>query len=167
MKRTMRNPRKWLIILSVLVFAVATAFTAKAQSPTNHPGFFQALEDLRYARAHLQHPDGGELGKQELRAIQALDAAIGDIKMASSEDGKPPNTKDEGKYLNNSLLVDASLDWPSRLRRAIELVNKAHSYVVQDQGNSSNQNLQRLRRQALEEIDKARRNIEEASHLVQ
>jgi hypothetical protein len=157
-----------LIIFSGLILVGATAFTAIAKPPADHPGFFHALENLRYARAHLQRPEGGELQIPETRAIQAIDAAIGNIKLASSTDSRPVNTKprDEGKYLNNDLFVDAQLDWPNRLRRAVELVNKAHSYVLQEQPDSSDETLQRLRHQALEDIDKARRNIEEALHAV-
>jgi hypothetical protein len=166
MKRRMNAIREHVIVRSILVFLMGAAFAATAQPSADHPGFFHALQNLRYARAHLQRPDGGQLQVQETRAIQAIEAAVVDIKMASSNDGKTL-PRDEDKYLNTNVLVDAQLDWPNRLRRAIELVNKAHSYVVQEQGDSSNEGFQRARRQALEEIDKARRNIEEAIHLVQ
>jgi hypothetical protein len=165
MKRRMKAIQEHVIVLSVLVFVVGAAFTATAQPPADHPGFLHALEDLRYAGAHLQRPDGGQLQVQETKAIQAIQAAIFDIKNAYANDGKTL-PRDEGKY-NRNLLVDTQLDWPNRLRRAIELVNKAHSYVVQEQGGSSDEGFQRARRQALEDIDKARRNIEEAIHLVQ
>jgi hypothetical protein len=169
MKRTINNTQEFAIVLSLLVFTVGTALTAKTRPPADHPSFFQALDDLRYAREHLQRPDGGQLQVQETRAINAIDAAINDIKMISADDGRSRNTRmaPPDKYLNNNRPIDSRLDWPSRLRRATELVNKAQSYVVQDQGDSSDQVFQRLRRQALEDIDKARRNIEEAIHLVQ
>jgi hypothetical protein len=166
MKRRMKAIREHGIVLSVLVLVVSAAFTATAQPPADHPGFLHALQDLRYARAHLQRPDGGQPQVQEMRAIQAISAAIGNIRQVSSNDAKTL-PRDEDKYLSSKVLVDAQLDWPNRLRRAIELVNKAHSYVVQDQGDSSDEGFQRVRRQALEDIDNARRNIEEAIHLVQ
>jgi hypothetical protein len=166
MKRRRKAISRHVIFLSVLVFVVGAAFTTTAQPPADHPGLLHALEDLRYARAHLQRPDGGQLEAQETRAIQAIQAAIFDIKKAYSNDGKTL-PRDDDKYLNSNVLVDAQLDWPNRLRRAIELVNKAHSSVVQEQGDSSDDGFQRARRQALQDIDKARRNIEEAIHLVQ
>jgi hypothetical protein len=166
MNRRMKTIHEHVIALSVLVFVVGAAFTATARPPEDHAGFFHALQDLRYAKAHLQRPDGDQLQVPETRALQAIDAAISDIQRAFSNDGKALS-RDEGKYSNSNLLVDEQLDWPNRLRRATELVNKARSYVVQERGDSSDQEFQQVRRRALEDIDKARRNIEEAIHLVQ
>lgn len=166
MKRRMKAIHEHVIVLSVLVFVVGAAGTSAAQPPADHAGFFHALQDLRYAKAHLQRPDGDQLQVPETRALQAIDAAIGDIQKASSDGGKTLS-RDEGKYASSNLLVDEQLDWPNRLRRATELVNKARSYVVQEQGDLSDAEFQRVRRQALADIDKARRNIEEAIHLVQ
>jgi hypothetical protein len=171
MKKTMNNLQQCVTVLSLAVLVLATSFAAKAQPPADHPDFLRAIEDLRYARAHLQRPDGVEPRVQETKAIQAIDKAIDELKKAVGDDHKCRNNSSNSQ-------VDAQLDWSSRLRRAIELVNKAHNYVAQDRGDMSGQILQHqapqdidtvrlLQHQALEDIDKARRDMEEAIHLVQ
>lgn len=151
----MKNPQGHVIALYVLALLAGSTFAAKAQPPAEHPDFLRAQAALFYARAHLQRPDGAEPQEQEAKAVQAIDAAIRDIKSASADDTR---------NVSNPPPVDPRLDWPSRLRRAVELVNKAHSYVAQEVGTSSPQDLQR---RVLEDIDKARRHIEQAIHLVQ
>jgi hypothetical protein len=109
---------------------------------------------LRHARAHLQRPDGGELREQEKKAIHEIDEAIGEIKRAAIDDGKD---------LNDQPPVDARVDWPGRLHRALELINKAHNDIMQEEDNASAQGLQQ---RALEHIDKAHHHVEEAMHLI-
>jgi hypothetical protein len=55
------------------------------------------------------------------------------------------------------------MDWHGRLRRALELVNKAHNDVAEEEDNRFAQGLQR---RALEHIDRAHHHIEEAIHSV-
>jgi hypothetical protein len=62
------------------------------------------------------------------------------------------------------LPVDAGLDWRGRLHRSLELVNKAHNDVAQEEDNAFAQGLQQ---RALEHIDKAHHHIEEAIHIVE
>src|SRR5271168_3469394 len=144
-------------ILSKLMFAVSALLlvvpaviltSAKPQPPREHPAYLHALTDLRHARAHLQRPDGGELRDQEKKAIN-------EIKKASIDDGKD---------LNDHPAVDAGLDWRGRLHRSLELVNKAHNDVAQEEDNGFAQGLQQ---RALEHIDKAHHHIEEAIHIVE
>jgi hypothetical protein len=150
----MKNLQKLVIAVFVLVLLVPVILAAKAQPPREHPAYLHALADLRHARAHLQRPGGGELREQEKKAIHEIDDAINEIKKASIDDGKD---------LNDHPPVDAHLDWTGRLHRALELVNKAHNDVAQEEDNSFAQGLQT---RALEHIDKAHHHIEEAIHLV-
>ncbi|MGA2607294.1 MAG: hypothetical protein ABSH01_07540 [Terriglobia bacterium] len=151
----MKNLQKLVIAVSVLVLLAPAIFAAKAQPPREHPAYLHALADLRHARAHLQRPGGGELREQERKAIHEIDEAINEIKKASIDDGK---------NLNDHPPVDAQMDWPGRLHRALELVNKAHEDVAQEEDNAFAQG---LKRRALEHIDRAHHHIEEAIHLVQ
>jgi hypothetical protein len=133
---------------AVTVFFVLSALSGFAQG--RHPGYLHALTDLRHARAHLERPDGGALRREESDAIHEIDKAIDEIKRASIDDGK---------NLSDHPPVDARLGWPGRLHRALELTNKAHNDVAQEEDNVFAQGLQ-LR--ALEHIDKAHRHVEEA-----
>jgi len=143
-----------LAVFALLLFVPAVIF-AQPQPPRDHPAYLHALTDLRHARAHLQRPDGGELRDQEKKAIHDIDEAINEIKKASIDDGKD---------LNDHAPVDAGLDWRGRLHRALELVNKAHNDVAQEEDNAFAQGLQV---RALKHIDEAHHHIEEAIQSVQ
>jgi hypothetical protein len=153
----MKTLSKLLFAVSAFLLVVpAVIFTsAQPQPPREHPAYLHALTDLRHARAHLQRPGGGELRDQEKHAIHEIDEAISEIKKASIDDGKD---------INDHPPVDAGLDWRGRLHRALELVNKAHDDVAQEEDNAFAQGLQQ---RALEHIDKAHHHIEEAIHIVE
>src|SRR5271163_1091174 len=138
-----------------LLLFVPAMLSASPALPGSHPAYLHALTDLRDARAHLQRPDGGELRDQEKKAIHEIDEAINEIKKASIDDGKD---------INDHPAVDAGLDWRGRLHRSLELVNKAHNDVAQEEDNAFAQGLQQ---RALEHIDKAHHHIEEAIHIVE
>jgi hypothetical protein len=70
---------------------------------------------------------------------------------------------DDGKNLNDHPPIDSRLDWPGRLHRALELINKAHNDISHEEDNRFAQGLQ-LR--ALEHIDKAHHHVEEAIRVV-
>jgi hypothetical protein len=129
--------------------------SAKPAPPREHPAYLHALTDLRHARAHLERPGGGELKEQEREAIREIDVAIAEIKKAAIDDGKD---------LNDHPPVDAKMDWRGRLHRALELVNKAHHDVSEEEDNQFAQGLQQ---RAIEHIDRAHHHIEEAIHLVE
>jgi len=138
-------------VLFAPVYNVATASPAPAGR--EHPAYLHALSDLRDARAHLERPDGGERREQERKAIEEIDAAIFEIKRASIDDGK---------NINDHVPVDAHLDWPGRLHRAVELLDKAHSDVAREEDNRFADGLQA---RALEHIDRAHHHAEEAMHV--
>src|SRR5271163_2689240 len=150
---------KGILKLSVtvlgLLLVIPAALSAKPAPPADHPAYLHALTDLRTARAHLQRPDGGELKEQEKKAIHEIDEAINEIKKASIDDGKD---------LNDHPPVDAGLAWPGRLHRALELLDKAHHDVSEEEDNGFAQGLQQ---RAILHIDKAHHHVEEAIHLVE
>src|SRR5580700_2168994 len=150
----MKTASKLMFVVAALLLLVPAFLSAAPQPPREHPAYLHALTDLRHARAHLQRPDGGELREQERIAIREIDEAINEIKKASIDDGKD---------LNDHPAVDAGLDWRGRLHRSLELVNKAHNDIAQEEDNGAAQGLQQ---RALEHIDKAHKHIEEAIHLV-
>jgi hypothetical protein len=144
------------MVLALVALSFSAAIAGAAPAPgREHPAYLHALTDLRHARAHLQRPDGGELREQEKKAIHEIDDAIAEIKKAAIDDGKD---------LNDHPPVDARMDWPGRLHRAIELLNKAHNDVSQEEDNSFAQGLQQ---RAMEHIDKAHHHVEEAIHLIE
>jgi hypothetical protein len=134
--------------LAVTAFFVLGSLTGFAQN--RHPAYLHALTDLRAATSHLERPDRGELREQERAAIREIDAAISEIKRASIDDGKD---------LRDHPPVDARLDWPGRLHRAVELLNKTHNDIAREEDNRFAQGLQQ---RALRHIDEARMHVEEA-----
>ena len=150
----MNSIRKFSLAAVALLFAVPAFLSAKPLPGKDHPAYLHALTDLRHARAHLQRPDGGELREEEKKAIHEIDDAIGEIKKASIDDGKD---------LDDHPPVDAKMDWAGRLHRALELLNKAHQDVSQEEDNTFAQGLQQ---RAMMHIDKAHHHVEEAIHVV-
>jgi hypothetical protein len=150
----MKTVYKFLLTAAVMAFFVS--LSAVAQPPQGqHPAYLHALTDLRHARAHLERPDHGELREQEKKAIHEIDAAIDEIRKAAIDDGKD---------LNDHPAVDARMDWPGRLHRALELLDKAHTDISHEEDNRSAQGLQQ---RAFEHIDKAHRHVEEAIQAIQ
>jgi hypothetical protein len=151
----MKNVYRLLFAVFALLLALPILGSAKPAPPREHPAYLHALTDLRHARAHLQRPDGGELRQQERDAIHEIDEAIKEIKKASIDDGK---------NLDDHPPVDARMDWRGRLHRALELIDKAHHDVSEEE---DNQFAERLQERALIHIDKAHHHIEEAIHMVE
>jgi hypothetical protein len=143
------------LIMPAVFFAFLLSLGAgSAAAQGSHPAYLHALSDLRAARAHLDHHDGGELRHEEKEAIHQIDAAIGEIKKASIDDGKD---------LNDHPPVDAHMDYPGRLHRAKELLEKAHQDISREEDNRFAQGLQQ---RAIEHIDKATHEVDEAIRVV-
>ncbi len=135
-------------LIQGLAFAFAAALlpaAAHADMPGKHPAYLHALSDLRDARAHLERPANVKRSTKwdEKVAIQKIDNAIGTIKKASIDDGK---------NLSDHVAIDASLDWNGRMHHALELVQKAHADVNEEE---DNEYAQHLKKRALGEIDAA------------
>jgi len=139
-----------LLPFFALVFAIPAALFAIPAPPADHPAYLHALSDLRHARAHLHLPSSGSRMEHEEEAIREIDEAINEIKKASIDDGKD---------LNDHPPVDSKLDRPGRLHRALELVDKAHRDVSEEEDNRFAQGLQK---RAILHIDRAHNYIKEA-----
>jgi hypothetical protein len=140
-----------------LATALAVLFvlcTVSGFAQGKHPAYLHALSDLRFARAHLERPNHGALQQQERDAINEINAAIAEIKQAGMDDGKD---------LNDHPPIDTKLNWPGRLHKAIELLDKAHSDISRDEDNRFAQGLQQ---RAMGHIDRAHHHVEEAIQIV-
>ena len=124
---------------------------ANADLPGKHPYYLHALSDLRAARWMLEHRPGDAAvsGKEDV-AITEIDAAIGEIKRASIDDGKD---------LHDHPAIDAPKDHPGRLHKALELLHKVHSDVAREEDDPM---VKGLRNRAVGHIDGAIHATEEA-----
>jgi tetratricopeptide (TPR) repeat protein len=135
------------LALGMIAAAIPRATAAQGK---DHPAYLRALSDLRQARAYLQRPDQGVLKEEEKRAIRDIDSAIEEIKKAAIDDGKD---------LNDHPPVDAKMEWKGRLHQAVELLDRAHRDVTEDEDNRFAQGLQQ---RAKEQIARARQHVEDA-----
>jgi hypothetical protein len=143
------------VVKIALLFTFAALLTsfATAETPGVHPAYLHALTDLRHARAHLDRwVPNGRVDSDESRAIQAIDAAINDIKQAAIDDGKP---------LSDHPPVDNSWSASDRFHRALELLDSAYHDIDQREDNGWNHG---LKHRALGHIDQARHAIHHALH---
>lgn len=139
----------------MLFFALVSALVPAASSAQGkHPAYLHALTDLRHARAHLEHHDGGELRHEEKEAIHHIDDAIAEIKKAAIDDGKD---------LNDHPPVDAGMDYTGRLHRARQLLGKAREDIAHEEDNAFAQGLQQ---RAFHHIDEAIREVDAAIRIV-
>src|SRR4029077_17791583 len=103
-------------MLSGLVLLLSLPFAAHADLPGKHPAYLHALSDLRAARWMLEHrPGDAAVSGREDVAITEIDAAIGEIRKASIDDGKD---------IHDHPQVDVAPDRPGRLHKALELLRK-------------------------------------------
>ena len=109
-----------------------------------HPAYLHALSDLRAARWLIQHRPGdwAQTG-DEVEAVRRIDAAIGEIRQASIDDGK--NLADHPP-------LDERPDHQGRIHEALEYLRKARSDVS---GGESNGFANGLRDRAIGHIDGA------------
>jgi hypothetical protein len=131
------------LILSGLLL-VSVPFAANADLPGKHPHYLHALSDLRAARWMLEHrPGDAAVSGQEDAGITEIDAAIGEIKRASIDDGKD---------LHDHPKVDGPSDRPGRLHKALDLLREAHSDVAREEDDPMTKG---LRNRAVGHIDGA------------
>jgi hypothetical protein len=88
-----------------------------------HPAYLHALSDLRAARGFLERPANVVVKWDEKRAIHELDEAIGEIKRASIDDGKP---------LEDHPPLDRPT-WGGRLQRSMELIAQARKDTAEEE----------------------------------
>ncbi len=139
-----------LLVMSACAVLLLTTFAA-ADTPGAHPAYLRALTDLRHARAHLERmTPNARVDANEQRAIEEIDAAIREVKEAAIDDGKP---------LGAHPPVDAGMDRPGRLRRAMELLDQAHNDIDQHESDAFARG---LKHRALHHIDEARKDVHRA-----
>ena len=125
-------------ICAVLCFSFFGATRANAANGTNafgqHPYYLHALSDLRAARWMINHRPGNWVQTQdEIEAVRRIDAAIGEIKKASIEDGK---------NLEDHQPVSEVPDHMGRLHKALDYLRKARQDISHDEDNVFAQGLQ-------------------------
>jgi len=145
-------PKNFLRLVAVTTLALVTASPSWADNPGHHPAYLHALSDLRDARAHLQHLSSEQVIDEELRAIDQIDKAIGEIKRAAIEDGK--NVEDH-------VMVDTGLSRSGRLHKARELLDKARRDAS---GEEDQPNTQGLQLRVIGHIDEAEHIVDHAIH---
>ena len=134
----------------LLVAALAPLSSNAQVLPGKHPGYLHSLTDLRTARWFLYHQAGdAKVYAGEDVAISEIDAAIGEIKKASIDDGKD---------LNDHPNVDVK-EHGSRLLKSIETLKQAHADIDKEEDNPE---ARELRHRALGHIDKALHAAEKA-----
>jgi len=138
------------LLAALALVAGMTPLISSAQVlPGKHPGYLHSLSDLRAARWFLNHQPGDtKVYEGEDEAIREIDAAIGEIKKASIDDGKD---------LNDHPAVDVK-EHGSRLLKSIETLKKARADIEHEEDNPD---VRELRHRAFEHIDKA---IKAADH---
>jgi hypothetical protein len=131
-------------MLTGLLLLLSVSFAAHADLPGKHPAYLHALTDLRTARWMLEHrPGDAAVSGQEDVAVGEIDAAIGEIKHASIDDGKD---------IHDHPKVDAPADSRGRLHKAVELLRKTRADVAREEDDPA---VRGLRDRAVGHIDGA------------
>ena len=140
--------------LSLLFLVLAAmASVASADRPGRHPSYLHARADLRDARAHLDKMGADErIDDHEQHAIEEIDRAIDEIKRASIDDGKD---------IHDHVRVDLHMPRRGRVRKALELLDRAHHDVAQEEDDPNTRGLQE---RALRHIDEAHHTVEHIVH---
>ena len=114
--------------------AGVNAFGGHPNAFGGHPYYLHALSDLRAARWMIEHrPGNWNQTVDEIEAVHRIDAAIGEIKKASIEDGK--NLQDHEP-------VSEVPDHAGRLHKALDFLRQARSDISHDEDNMFAQGLQ-------------------------
>ncbi len=145
----MKGMRKFAVAAFALTLFALMAIMASAAP--RYDAYHSALNQLRTARAYIEHPDSGELHDQEKNAIAEIDAAIGELRSVA-DDGKGPDDHDP---------LDTHKRWIPRLNEAAKLLNKAHDNVVREDDNSG------AKDRAVQHIGQASKYIQQAIALEQ
>jgi tetratricopeptide (TPR) repeat protein len=116
-----------------------------------HPSYLHALTDLRSARGYLDKLGSDDaVDNDSMQAIRQIDAAIGEIKKASIDDGKD---------LRDHPPIDAHVKRTDRFHKAIELLDKAHNDVNEEEDDPAARG---LKASALQHIADAHHAIDHA-----
>jgi hypothetical protein len=122
-----------------------------------HPAYLRALSDLRSARAHLEKKGGDrQMRWDERGAVEAIDRAMGNIRQAALDDGKP---------LQDHPPIDAREPRAGRLHKALAALQAARGDIGQEEDNAFANG---LKARGLHDVDEAIRfteqGVAEAEH---
>ncbi len=136
----------------LLTLALGNLFAVSAMAQrlnARHPGYLQALADLRQARYYLNKQDGSpKLKGEEAAAIKEIDATVEEIKKASIDDGKSVT----------DVPVDAN-EHGSPLAKAIETIYKAQNDIGHEEDNPE---VRGLRKSAIDHLSRAGESAKQA-----
>jgi hypothetical protein len=142
----MKTIRHFSVLVLFLAACTALSF---GDEPGRHPAYLHSLADLRDARAHLDRlTPSAKIDREEEHAIQEIDAAIREIKMAAIDDGKD---------LHNHVPVDTHMGHAGRYHKTLELLDRAHRDIAEKEDDRFAHG---LRRRALEHIEVAHRIVD-------
>lgn len=143
-------------LFAALAFLFLTTSACKATVKVHggeHPYYLHALSDLRAARWMIEHrPGNWAQTNDEIEAVRQIDAAIGEIKKASIDDGK--NIADHPA-------VDEANEHNGRLHASVDYLKKARQDISHDEDNMFAQGLQQ---RAYLHIDNALSAVRKAIH---
>lgn len=133
-------------IISALALAAIVSVPALADEYGKHPFYLHALSDLQAAAWQVDHrrPEDGQISGDELLVRDEINAAIGDLRHAAWQDGKPMQWQPP---------PDAPLPRAGRLHATLDLLNKAHADVAREEDDPRSRSYQQ---QGLAHIDAAR-----------
>lgn len=139
--------------IAILAFGLTSQAKPAPPSIADHPYYLHALSDLRAARWMVEHRPGNWVQtNDEVEAVHQIDAAIGEIKKASIDDGK--NLQDHPP-------LDEHPDHKGRLHDAVDFLKKARQDISHDEDNHFAQGLQM---RAYDHIDHALDAVRRAIH---
>jgi hypothetical protein len=137
-------------MIATATLSVGTS-AAQAEFPGAHPAYRHALADLRVARGLIDvnsYARGADANEDI--ALDAIDRAIRDIKIAGVDDGKP---------MGFGVAPDPGIDRRGRLHRALQALRDAHRDATREEQNPAALG---LRRRATIDIDVAIRHDKRA-----
>jgi hypothetical protein len=146
------------LILAVVCAATCLLGTlpSHAQEPGRHPAYLHALSDLRLMRAYLDRLTPSErIDAESQHAIDEIDAAIREIKMASIDDGKDLRAHEP---------IDARISPANRFRKAREAGNAAWADINHEEDNGYARG---LKRRALDHIEEANHTVDRIIHRIE
>src|ERR1700678_1361129 len=131
-------------LISVAVSSLVLVLMQFNASAADHPYYLHALSNLRAARWMIEHrPGDWKRTDDEVEAVKRIDAAIGEIKKASIDDGKDLNDHPKAEELPEHM---------GRLHKAVDYLKKAHEDVNKEEDNDF---AHKLKARALKHIDEA------------
>lgn len=137
-----------VVVVSPAPAAPPPTVSVTVQGPgAQHPAYLHALSDLRAARAWLEKPAKPDVKFDENEAIHQIDEAIGEIKKAAIDDGKP---------LADHPALDVKVGHKDRLRNAMNLLHGAAHDIEEKEDDKFATG---LRHRAVEHIRKAEQDI--------